>query len=118
MIDSNKQSEKVPWKGVRNVKNVEIMVTGGQLEDKEIQVYVDRGREKRPKQKLIALSIKVDGEYVDLEYSYENKPFERIRRITGYLVGTLDRFNDAKRIEVGDRVTHEITDDLEDVYED
>ena len=26
-------------------------------------------------------------------------PFERIRRITGYLVGTLDRFNDAKRAE-------------------
>lgn len=33
-------------------------------------------------------------------------PFERIRRITGYLVGTLDRFNDAKRQEVEDRVKH------------
>lgn len=33
-------------------------------------------------------------------------PFERIRRITGYLVGTLDRFNDAKRAEVRDRVKH------------
>ena len=33
-------------------------------------------------------------------------PFERIRRITGYLVGTLDRFNDAKRAEVEDRVKH------------
>ncbi len=32
--------------------------------------------------------------------------FERIRRITGYLVGTLDRFNNAKRSEVGDRVKH------------
>ncbi len=32
--------------------------------------------------------------------------FERIRRITGYLVGTLDRFNDAKRSEVADRVKH------------
>ncbi|MDO5566160.1 MAG: anaerobic ribonucleoside-triphosphate reductase [Planctomycetia bacterium] len=35
-----------------------------------------------------------------------DKPFERIRRITGYLVGSLDRFNDAKRAEVEDRVTH------------
>ncbi len=34
--------------------------------------------------------------------------FERIRRITGYLVGTLDRFNDAKRAEVEDRVKHAI----------
>ena len=33
-------------------------------------------------------------------------PFERIRRITGYLVGTLDRFNDAKRAEERDRVRH------------
>ncbi len=32
--------------------------------------------------------------------------FERIRRITGYLVGTLDRFNDAKAAEVRDRVKH------------
>ena len=34
------------------------------------------------------------------------RPFERIRRITGYLVGTLDRFNDAKRAEEHDRVKH------------
>ena len=32
--------------------------------------------------------------------------FERIRRITGYLVGTLDRFNDAKKAEEHDRVRH------------
>ena len=34
--------------------------------------------------------------------------FERIRRITGYLVGTLDRFNNGKRAEVEDRVKHDI----------
>lgn len=32
--------------------------------------------------------------------------FERIRRITGYLVGTLDRFNNAKRCEERDRLKH------------
>ena len=36
----------------------------------------------------------------------EHLGFERIRRITGYLVGTVDRFNDAKRAEVRDRVKH------------
>lgn len=36
----------------------------------------------------------------------EGVGFERIRRITGYLVGTVDRFNDAKRAEVADRVKH------------
>lgn len=32
--------------------------------------------------------------------------FERIRRITGYLVGTLDKWNDAKKAEERDRVKH------------
>lgn len=32
--------------------------------------------------------------------------FERIRRITGYLVGTMDKWNDAKKAEERDRVTH------------
>ncbi|MDR1003096.1 MAG: hypothetical protein LBL82_07505 [Oscillospiraceae bacterium] len=36
----------------------------------------------------------------------ENVGFERIRRITGYLVGTIDRFNDAKRAEESERVKH------------
>ena len=36
----------------------------------------------------------------------DGPPFERIRRITGYLVGTLDRFNNAKRAEVRDRFKH------------
>ena len=40
--------------------------------------------------------------------SEEDRPFERIRRITGYLVGTLDRFNNAKRAEEHDRVKHGI----------
>lgn len=34
-------------------------------------------------------------------------PFDRIRRITGYLVGTVERFNDAKRAEERDRVKHD-----------
>lgn len=37
-----------------------------------------------------------------------NVAFDRIRRITGYLVGTIDRFNNAKRAEVGDRVKHNV----------
>lgn len=37
---------------------------------------------------------------------FEQVKFDRIRRITGYLVGNLNRFNDAKRSEVEDRVKH------------
>ncbi len=50
-----------------------------------------------------SLTIRADGEFVDLDTEFENV---RIRRITGYLVGTLDRFNDGKRAEVEDRVKH------------
>ncbi len=39
----------------------------------------------------------------------EGVGFERIRRITGYLVGTVDRFNNAKRAEERDRVKHGLT---------
>ncbi len=43
---------------------------------------------------------------VDVKLIGENVGFERTRRITGYLVGTVDRFNDAKRAEERDRVKH------------
>ena len=45
------------------------------------------------------------GEIV-VEYHIPAPKFDRIRRITGYLVGTLDRFNNAKRAEEHDRIKH------------
>lgn len=47
------------------------------------------------------MAIKVSGGMVG-----EGVKFERIRRITGYLVGTTERFNNAKRSEERDRVKH------------
>lgn len=41
-----------------------------------------------------------------ITYGFEAVPFDRIRRITGYLVGTMDRWNDAKTAEESDRVKH------------
>lgn len=43
----------------------------------------------------------------------ERVKFERIRRITGYLVGTIDRFNNAKRCEEHDRVKHNLQTNFE-----
>ena len=93
-----------------------VKVTGGSLPNDEIEAYIARGRAQRPDAVLTSLLIEVDGDYVNLTYTYNEMPFERIRRITGYLVGSLERFNNAKRAEVADRVKHEISDDLEDVY--
>ena len=50
--------------------------------------------------------ITVDGDEVELHYTFEGRPFHRISRITGYLVGTMDKWNDAKRAEERDRVKH------------
>ena len=43
---------------------------------------------------------------VDVEYLFKGEPFERIRRITGYLTGTLETWNNAKRSEERERVKH------------
>ncbi len=45
-------------------------------------------------------------EIKDVKTVGEGVGFERIRRITGYLVGTVDRFNNGKRAEEHDRVKH------------
>lgn len=48
-----------------------------------------------------------EGTTFDVEYVDEDQPkIGRIRRITGYLTGTTDRWNNAKRCELKDRVTH------------
>lgn len=87
---------------------MDINVTGGKLSQDEIDYYVDKIKTENPDKVYKSITLKVDGDYVELISEYDSKPFERIRRITGYLVGTLDRFNDAKRAEVEDRVKHSI----------
>lgn len=64
--------------------------------------------EKEEGRKVVEISIRRTGnpEEYGITPVFEKVPFQRIRRITGYLVGTLDRFNDAKRAEVEDRVKH------------
>ena len=54
------------------------------------QAQVKLGKTKKSEDRLIGVG----------------RDFERIRRITGYLVGTVDRWNDAKRAEEHDRVKH------------
>ncbi len=49
---------------------------------------------------------------VEVSYVAQGEPFERIRRITGYLVGTIDRWNDAKKSEERERVKHEGGNDI------
>lgn len=74
----------------------------------EAKYYLDFIRRKYPHASIVTMNVSVDGDEVLLEVFKRAVPFERIRRITGYLVGTLDRFNDAKKAEVLDRVKHDV----------
>lgn len=83
-----------------------VKVIGGVLENSEKQAYIDYIKRKNPDKIIREIEMEVDGDFVNLKTHFADVPFQRIRRITGYLVGTLDRFNDAKRAEVMDRIKH------------
>ena len=77
------------------------------IDKREAYSYIRRGLDTYGKA-LKGIKARIDGDFVELSYDVENVPFDRIRRITGYLVGTLDRFNDGKRAEEHDRVKHRV----------
>ena len=78
------------------------------MDEKEAEVYVDQAVKKYGN-RLKEVTVQPNSE--DSDYVIMNckltQPFERIRRITGYLVGTLDRWGNAKRSEERDRVKHD-----------
>lgn len=68
--------------------------------------YIRQMQARHTNNKLVELTVLADGEFVKCQPKW--MPFQRIRRITGYLVGTTERWNDAKRAEEADRVKHGI----------
>ena len=75
----------------------------------ELGEYVKLAKEKiQSNMKLTSVTItKTVGNNVAVDYTGNaREPFERIRRITGYLVGDLNRWNNAKKAEERDRVKH------------
>ena len=74
--------------------------------EQEAMEYVAYGRQhvKGHLSKLVVRQGKGEDE-VEILWTTKEK-FERIRRITGYLVGTIDRWNNAKQAEEKDRVMH------------
>lgn len=90
---------------IKTIRKGIIVHSNIELPEEELDAYIDRGLKKRG-DNLRTIDIKIDGDYADITYSDKAPGFDRIRRITGYLVGTLDRFNDAKRSEESDRVKH------------
>ena len=84
-----------------------VNVVNGTLPQTEMDAYVQRAKQKFGKEPT-KIVVTIDGDDVELRYDFAPQPFQRIRRITGYLVGTLDRFNNGKRAEEHDRVKHSL----------
>ena len=91
------------------VNGIDVTVDGlNDVSEKEILGYIDYVNEQtHDKVGKLHIAAAADG-CVTLDYALMPQKFERIRRITGYLVGTTDRWNDAKRAEEHDRVKHGI----------
>jgi hypothetical protein len=90
------------------VDGVMVTVNNGTIPEEEALAYVRRGREQHSENlKSVVVTLDHDDpEMVDIEYNWEEPTFQRLRRITGYLVGNLGRWNNAKRAEERDRVKH------------
>ena len=93
-----------------NVNGTEVTIKDiDSISEKEIMSYINYIEEQNLGEELATLEIAgaSDGN-VSLDYMLRPQKFERIRRITGYLVGTIDRWNNAKRAEEHDRVKHNV----------
>ena len=81
------------------------------ISEEEKQAYIDYAKQKYPGEIIDEIVISFDDEgYANLEIHKHSKPFIRIRRITGYLVSDMSRWNGAKKSEEKDRVKHGLTD--------
>lgn len=87
------------------INGIFVEVIGGEISNEEIESYIEHVETKNNR-KLRQLKITIDGDFVELAYKFEPVRFERIRRITGYLTGDVNSWNDAKTAELKDRVKH------------
>ena len=78
-----------------------------EITEKEKQGYIEFIQNKEPNKEIEYITVVIDDEgYANIEYKVNPIPFERIRRITGYLTGTTNTWNNAKKAELKDRVKH------------
>lgn len=86
------------------LKKITINITGGALSQEEQVRYLAYAYEKYG-DSIYQVDFEVDDDYVNATIHLKSTPFERYRRITGY-IGPLSSWNDAKRAEERDRVKH------------
>lgn len=88
------------------IDGVEVTHEGFVPFNNELAYYVEYVKKLKPNVVCLHCRLADDGG-IDLEYTVHNTKFERIRRITGYLVGDITRWNDSKIAEERDRLKHD-----------
>ena len=83
-----------------------IQVEGGSMTVAEQYEYLKMIEQKHKGAQIQDMKLTIDGGFVNIDYHFEFPKFQRIRRITGYLVGDMSRWNDGKFAEEHDRVKH------------
>mgnify|MGYP003307309581 FL=1 len=86
--------------------NEVVVVSNEELREELAKAYVAWAKKKYEGKRIEKVELTFDGDEVDVQTTLAPESFEKIRRITGYLVGTVDRFNNGKRAEERDRVKH------------
>lgn len=76
--------------GFRIIDNVLVNISGGNISDEELSIYLSHVQKKQT-YKIIKVDVAVAGEYIDVNCIFDSVPFERIPRITSYVVGNTNR---------------------------
>lgn len=88
-----------------SVKNADIST----IPREEIEAYKKYVQEKYPDEIIGEIILEFEGDEVKIETHKHSIPFNRIRRITGYLVPSMKKWNNAKLAEEHDRVKHSLS---------
>lgn len=78
------------------------------IPEEEVSEYIKYVKEKYPDEIIDEIILEFEGEDVKIETHKHSAPFVRLRRITGYLTNSLERWNNGKRAEEKDRVKHNV----------
>ncbi len=83
-----------------------IVTSNEEVSEEIIRKYLNHVKQNNHGRMIQSMSLEFDGEDVGIGYYLAPEHFEKIRRITGYLVGDMTRWNDAKAAEESQRVKH------------
>ncbi len=87
---------------------MKINITGGEMERREIDAYIEYAYSKHPGRQISGLDINIDGEYVDLKVHFKDTDFQHAYRSADYLVNNMEKLNDAKQSEFREKEKHKV----------